>query len=69
MLLGSVGAAIVLFFLFVRQESRAQSPLVDLALLKGPAFLAGALACALSYAMLFGMFFLASFALVQRLSG
>jgi EmrB/QacA subfamily drug resistance transporter len=64
-LLGSVGAAIVLFFLFVRQESRTQSPLVDLALLKGPAFLAGALACALSYAMLYGIFFLASFALVR----
>ena len=64
-LLGSVGAAIVLIFLFVRQESKAQSPLIDLALLKGPAFLAGALACALSYAMLYGMFFLASFALVR----
>ena len=55
----------MLIFLFVRQESKAQSPLVDLALLKGPAFLAGALACALSYAMLYGMFFLASFALVR----
>jgi EmrB/QacA subfamily drug resistance transporter len=64
-LLGSVGGAIVLFFLFVRQESKAQSPLIDLALLKGPVFLAGALACALSYAMLYGMFFLASFALVS----
>jgi EmrB/QacA subfamily drug resistance transporter len=64
-LLGSVGAAIVLFFLFVGQESKARSPLVDLALLEGPAFLAGALACALSYAMLYGMFFLASFALVS----
>jgi MFS family permease len=64
-LLGSVGAAIVLIFLFVRQESKVQSPLVDLALLKAPAFLGGALACALSYAMLYGMFFLASFALVR----
>jgi EmrB/QacA subfamily drug resistance transporter len=64
-LLGAGGAAIVLSFLFVRQESKAKSPLVDLALLKGPAFLAGALACALSYAMLYGMFFLASFALVR----
>jgi EmrB/QacA subfamily drug resistance transporter len=64
-LLGSVGAAIVLIFLFVRQESKMQSPLVDLALLKSPAFLGGALACALSYAMLYGMFFLASFALVR----
>jgi MFS family permease len=64
-LLGSVGTAIVLIFLFVRQENKAQSPLVDLALLKAPAFLGGALACALSYAMLYGMFFLASFALVR----
>jgi MFS family permease len=39
--------------------------LIDLALLDEPAFLAGALACALSYAMLYGMFFLASFALVR----
>src|SRR4029077_14900695 len=38
---------------------------IDLALLDEPAFLAGALACALSYAMLYGMFFLASFALVR----
>ena len=64
-LLGSVGAAIVLLFLFVRQEGKTRSPLVDLALLEGPAFLGGALACALSYAMLYGMFFLASFALVR----
>jgi EmrB/QacA subfamily drug resistance transporter len=64
-LLGSVGAAIVLIFLFVRQEGKARSPLVDLALLKAPAFLGGALACALSYAILYGMFFLASFALIR----
>ena len=64
-LLGSVGAAIVLIFLFVRQERESHSPLIDLALLEEPAFLAGALACALSYAMLYGMFFLASFALVR----
>jgi MFS family permease len=63
--MGSVGAAIVLVGLFVRQEGRVQSPLVDLALLKGPAFLAGALACVLAYAMLYGIFFLASFALVR----
>jgi MFS family permease len=64
-LLGSVGAAIVLIFLFLRQEHASHSPLIDLALLDEPAFLAGALACALSYAMLYGMFFLASFALVR----
>jgi EmrB/QacA subfamily drug resistance transporter len=64
-LLGSVGAAIVLIFLFVRHEGKSDSPMVDLALLKGPVFLAGALACALSYAMLYGTFFLASFALIR----
>jgi EmrB/QacA subfamily drug resistance transporter len=64
-LLGSVGAAIVLIFLFLRQERASRSPLIDLPLLEEPAFLAGALACALSYAMLYGMFFLASFALVR----
>ena len=64
-LLGSVGAAIVLIFLFLRQEHASHSPMIDLALLDEPAFLAGALACALSYAMLYGMFFLASFALVR----
>src|SRR6202453_767107 len=64
-LLGSVGAAIVLIFLFLRQERASRSPLIDLALLEEPAFLAGALACALSYAMLYGMSFLASFALVS----
>ena len=64
-LLGSVGAAIVLIFLFLRQEHASHSPLIDLALLDEPAFLGGALACALSYAMLYGMFFLASFALVR----
>ncbi len=63
-LLGSVGAAIVLIFLFLRQERASRSPMIDLALLE-PAFLGGALACALSYAMLYGMFFLASFALVR----
>jgi EmrB/QacA subfamily drug resistance transporter len=64
-LLGSVGVAIVLIFLFLRQERASRSPLIDLPLLQEPAFLAGALACALSYAMLYGMFFLASFALVS----
>jgi MFS family permease len=42
-LLGSVGAAIVLIFLFLRQEHASHSPLIDLALLDEPAFLAGAI--------------------------
>jgi len=64
-LLLSIAAGIALFVVFVRQERGSRSPLVDLQLLEGPAFLAGALACALSYAMLYGMFFLASFALIR----
>jgi len=64
-LLGSIGAAIALIFLFLRQERGSRSPLIDPALLGEPAFLGGALACSLSYAMLYGMFFLASFALVR----
>src|SRR5579872_31911 len=40
-LLGSVGAAAALLFLFVAQESKSRAPLIDLALLKGRAFLAG----------------------------
>jgi EmrB/QacA subfamily drug resistance transporter len=64
-LLGSVGAAIVLILLFLREERGSRSPLIDLALLQEPAFLAGAVACGLSYAMLYGMFFLASFALIN----
>jgi EmrB/QacA subfamily drug resistance transporter len=64
-LLGSIGAAIVLIFLFIRQERGSRSPLIDPALLEEPAVLGGALAGSLSYAMLYGMFFLASFALVS----
>jgi EmrB/QacA subfamily drug resistance transporter len=64
-LLGSIGAALVLIFLFIRQERGSRSPLIDLALLEEPAVLGGALAGSLSYAMLYGMFFLASFALVS----
>jgi EmrB/QacA subfamily drug resistance transporter len=64
-LLGSVGAAIVLIVLFLRQERVSRSPLIALSLLEEPAFLAGALACTLSYATLYGMFFLASFALIR----
>ena len=52
-------------FLFVRQERSVAFAARRSALLEEPAFLGGALACALSYAMLYGMFFLASFALVR----
>lgn len=52
-------------FLFVRAERRASSPLLDLELLAKPAFLLGNAANFASYAALFGVFFLAPFALVR----
>jgi EmrB/QacA subfamily drug resistance transporter len=58
-------AAVVFLALFVRAERKAVSPLIDFALLRHPAFLAGNLANFLSYAMLFGVFFLVPFFLVR----
>lgn len=51
--------------LFVRAERRAPSPLLDLELLAKPAFLLGNAANFVSYAALFGVFFLVPFALVR----
>ncbi|MFZ5779159.1 MAG: MFS transporter [Pseudomonadota bacterium] len=59
------GLAVVFVVLFVRAERRAEAPLVDLALLRQPAFLTGNVANFLSYAMLFGVFFLVPFMLVR----
>lgn len=52
-------------FLFVRTEHRMSAPLLDLMLLAKPAFLLGNLANFVSYATLFGVFFLVPFALVR----
>ncbi|TAJ32944.1 MAG: DHA2 family efflux MFS transporter permease subunit, partial [Reyranella sp.] len=52
-------------FLFVRAERRAASPLLDLELLAKPAFLLGNAANFVSYACLFGVFFLIPFSLVR----
>ena len=57
--------AIVLLFLFGRTERRAAAPLLDLHLLSKPAFLLGNMANFLSYAALFGVFFVIPFALVR----
>ena len=51
--------------LFVRTERRTSTPLLDLELLAKPAFLLGNLANFVSYATLFGVFFLVPFALVR----
>ncbi|MBI2738900.1 MAG: MFS transporter [Rhodospirillales bacterium] len=60
-----VVAAIVLLVLFVRAERRAETPLIDFTLLRQQAFLTGNLANFLSYATLFGVFFLIPFVLVR----
>jgi EmrB/QacA subfamily drug resistance transporter len=64
-LIAYTGTAVVLLIVFVRQEHASASPLVDLRMLRRPAFLGGIVACALGYALLYGMFFLTSFALVS----
>jgi hypothetical protein len=50
---------------FVWREHAALSPLLDLNLFRCAAFSGGCLAAFLSYAMLYGMFFAMSFALVR----
>jgi EmrB/QacA subfamily drug resistance transporter len=60
-LLFCAATALVLLPLFVRHEQRRQAPLLDLALFRRHAFWAGNLAGLLSYATLFGMFFLMPF--------
>ena len=64
-ILGCAIAAIVLLAAFIRQERRTPTPLMDLDLFRNPAFSGGIVAIVLSYAMLYGMFFLMSFALVR----
>lgn len=58
-----IGVACAL--LFVRTEHRTAAPLLDLKLLAKPAFLLGNTANFVSYATLFGVFFLVPFALVR----
>lgn len=64
-LLGCLLLAIVLLVLFIRTERRAAAPLLDLHLLGKPAFLLGNISNFLSYAALFGVFFVIPFALVR----
>ena len=60
-LLGCVLAAVILLVAFVRAERRAAIPLVDLSLFRRGAFTAGNIAGFMSYAALFGIFFLMPF--------
>jgi EmrB/QacA subfamily drug resistance transporter len=64
MILVAVGA-VALFALFVWRERVAPAPLVDFGLFSHRAFAAGVVGVALSYALVFGMFFLISFALIH----
>ncbi|WCS28668.1 MFS transporter (plasmid) [Methylobacterium sp. NMS14P] len=50
---------------FVWWDGRAPAPLIDLGLFRSRAFTGGTVAALLSYAMLYGMFFAMSFALVR----
>ena len=61
--LGSLGAAAVLLWLLRRRERRFASPLINPQLYRTPGFRSGALASVLSYALLYAVFFLMSFAL------
>jgi EmrB/QacA subfamily drug resistance transporter len=65
LLLGLVLLAVVLAALFVRCEQRANAPLLDLGLFRQRAFSAGSVAGILSYASLFGLFFLMPFIFVR----
>jgi len=60
-----VAGTIVLFALFIWRERRAPSPLIDLKLFGHGAFVAGMSGIVLAYALLYGMFFLMSFALMH----
>lgn len=61
--LGCLTLAAVLFVALIRHERASPSPLVDPRLFHGLAFGCGALAVTLGYALLYGLFFLMSFAL------
>ena len=61
--IGCGTAAAFLIWLLVRQERISRAPLVDLRLFRSMAFCCGVVAVVIGYAMLYGMFFLMSFAL------
>jgi EmrB/QacA subfamily drug resistance transporter len=63
----AVGAAVVLLPVFLWRERKAIAPLVDLRLFRSPAFSGGIVAVCLSYALLYSLFLLMSFAFVRGL--
>ena len=64
-LLGCAALAVLLLVLFVRSERHADAPLIDLTLFRRRAFSTGNIAGLLSYAALFGLFFLMPFLFVR----
>ncbi|MGH7194239.1 MAG: MFS transporter, partial [Candidatus Saccharimonadales bacterium] len=60
-----VAVAAVLLFMFTRSELNHNSPLVDFSLFKSGAFVAGNVAGLMSYATLFGIFFLMPFVFIR----
>jgi MFS family permease len=64
-IIGSTVATIVLLLLFIGQERQVSAPIINLNLFRITAFAGGILAIVMSYAMLYGMLFLMSFALVR----
>lgn len=60
-------AAAILFVLFMRQQKATRWPIIDLALFGRTAFTTGVIRVALGYALLYGMLFLMSFALISGL--
>jgi EmrB/QacA subfamily drug resistance transporter len=58
-------AAVVLLAAFVLREANAPAPLIDMKLFRSIAFSAGAVGVLVAYAMLYGMLFTMSFALIR----
>jgi len=63
LLIGPLLVGLLLLIGFVRREQRTKSPLIDLGLFRNAVFVAGNAAGLLSYAMLFGAFFVLPFVL------
>ena len=65
LLIGPLLVGLLLLIGFVRREQRTTSPLIDLGLFRNAVFVAGNVAGLLSYATLFGAFFVLPFVLEQ----
>jgi EmrB/QacA subfamily drug resistance transporter len=58
-------AAVVLLAAFVWREAKAPAPLIDMKLFRSIAFSAGSVGVLVAYALLYGMMFIMSFALIR----